>query len=72
MNATGVSKARIFQDTKISLLGREGFECLELPGGNDPLLGVLPLEVLSIELDLQNQQLKVLSTSSNQTYLTIL
>ncbi|NEQ40608.1 MAG: aspartyl protease, partial [Okeania sp. SIO3I5] len=60
MTATGISKARIFQDAKISLLGREGtFECLELPGGSDPLLGVLPLEALSIELDLQNQQLKV-------------
>ena len=73
ITATGISKARIFQDAKISLLGREGtFECLELPGGSDPLLGVLPLEALGIELDLQNQQLKVLPTSSSQTYLTIL
>ncbi|GGA38923.1 aspartyl protease family protein [Okeania sp. KiyG1] len=73
ITATGLSKARIFQDAKISLLGREGtFECLELPGGRDALLGVLPLEALGIELDLQNQQLKVLPTSSNQTYLTIL
>lgn len=31
--ATGIGKARIFQDTKISICGREGtFECLELPG----------------------------------------
>lgn len=36
--ATGLSKAKIFQDAKISLLGREGtFECLELPGGSDAL-----------------------------------
>ncbi len=73
MTATGFSKARIFQDAKISLLGREGtFECLELPGGRDALLGVIPLETLGIELDLQNQQLKVLPISSSQTYLTIL
>lgn len=73
MTATGFSKARIFQDAKISLLGREGtFECLELPGGTDPLLGVIPLETLGIELDLQNQQLKVLPISPSQTYLTIL
>ena len=73
MTATGFSKARIFQDAKISLLGREGtFECLELPGGSDPLLGVIPLETLGIELDLQNQQLKVLPISPTQTYLTIL
>jgi len=54
-------------------LGREGtFECLEVPGGSDPLLGVIPLEALGIELDLQNQQLKVLPMNSSQTYLTIL
>ncbi len=71
--ATGIGKARIFQDAKISLLGREGtFECLELPGGQDPLLGVIPLEALGIELDLQNQQLVLLPISSTQTYLTIL
>jgi clan AA aspartic protease len=71
--ATGISQARIFQDAKISLLGREGtFECLELPGGNDPLLGVIPLEALGIELDLKNQTLKLLPISPTETYLTIL
>jgi clan AA aspartic protease len=71
--ATGISQARIFQDAKISLLGREGtFECLELPGGRSPLLGVIPLEALGIELDLQNQILKVLPISPTQTYLTIM
>jgi clan AA aspartic protease len=71
--ATGISQARIFQDAKISLLGREGtFECLELTGGRSPLLGVIPLEALGIELDLQNQILKVLPISPTQTYLTIM
>jgi clan AA aspartic protease len=71
--AVGISKARIFQDAKISLLGREGtFECLELPGGRSPLLGVIPLEALGIELDLQKQMLKILPISPTQTYLTIL
>jgi clan AA aspartic protease len=71
--AAGISKARIFQDAKISLLGREGtFECLELPGGRSPLLGVIPLEALGIELDVQKQMLKVLPISPTQTYLTIL
>jgi hypothetical protein len=45
---------------------------LELPGGRDALLGVVPLEVLGIELDLKNQQLKVLPDTSADTYLTIL
>ncbi len=71
--ATGLSKARIFQDAKISLYGREGtFECLELPGGRDALLGVIPLEALGLELDLQHQTLKVLPSESVDTYLTIL
>lgn len=71
--ANGISKARIFQDAKISLMGRGGtFECLELPGGNDALLGVIPLETLGIELDLKNQRLILLPMNSIETYLTIL
>jgi predicted aspartyl protease len=71
--ATGLSKARIFQDAKMSLLGREGtFECLELPGGRDALIGVIPLEMLGLEPDLQNQTLRVLPSESQNTYLTIL
>jgi clan AA aspartic protease len=70
--ATGFGKARIFQDAKILICGREGtFECLELPGGTDPLLGVIPLEALGIELDLQNQTLTVLPISPNASYLRI-
>jgi clan AA aspartic protease len=70
--ATGFSKARIFEDAKISLCEREGtFECLELPGGTDALLGVIPLEALGIELDLQNQKLIVLPISPNASYLRI-
>lgn len=71
--AKGFSKARIFQDAKISLLGREGtFECLELPGGRNALIGVIPLEALGIELDLRRQQLKLLPDESIDTYLTIM
>jgi len=71
--AMGITTARIYQDAKICLYGREGtFECLELPGGQDPLLGVIPLEMLGLEPDLKNQALKVLPTESVDTYLTIL
>ncbi|MFE1744997.1 retroviral-like aspartic protease family protein [Coleofasciculus sp. H7-2] len=70
--ATGIGRARIFEDAKISLMGREGtFECLELPGGADPLLGVIPLEALGIELDLQNQQMILLPMSPTASYLRI-
>lgn len=71
--ATGLGTARIFQDAKVSLLGREGtFECLELPGGRQPLIGVIPLEMLGIEPDLRNQRLRLLPENANETYLTIL
>ena len=70
--ANGIGTVRIFQDAKISLLGREGtFEYLELPSGRDPLLGVIPLEALGVELDLQNQRLVLLPIGPSQTYLAI-
>src|SRR5947209_2391736 len=71
--ADGIGRRRIFQDAKISLLGREGtFECLELPEGTAPLLGVIPLEALGVERDLQNQRLRLLPDSSSDTFYTIL
>ena len=71
--AMGIGKARIFRDATISMFDREGtFECLELPGGKDALLGVIPLEALGLEIDLQNQTLKALPISPTETYLTIL
>jgi len=71
--AMGITTARIYRDATISLYGREGtFECLELPGGGDPLLGVIPLEMLGLEPDLKSQSLRVLPTESVDTYLTIL
>lgn len=73
MTATGLSKARVFQDAKLTLCDREGtFECLELPGGGSALIGVIPLESLGLEPDLKNQKLKVLPSESADTYLTIL
>jgi clan AA aspartic protease len=71
--ATGVAKARIFDDARILIGEREGtFECLELPGGAEPLIGVIPLEALGLEPDLKNQKLKVLPSDTAETYLTIL
>ncbi|CAD5983374.1 hypothetical protein PCC9214_05158 [Planktothrix tepida] len=71
--AMGIGKARIFRDATLSIFEREGtFECLELPGGQDALLGVIPLEALGLEIDLKNQTLKALPISPTETYLTIL
>lgn len=71
--ASGVSETQIYEDAKISLLGREGtFECLELPGGKQPLLGVIPLEAMGIEPELSTQTLRLLPMEKTDTYLTIL
>ncbi|MBO0350989.1 aspartyl protease family protein [Phormidium pseudopriestleyi FRX01] len=71
--ATDIRKSRIFQDATLSMFDREGtFDCLELPGGRDALLGVIPLESLGLEIDLKNQALKPLPISPTETYLTIL
>ncbi|MCU0550587.1 MAG: aspartyl protease [Leptolyngbya sp. Prado105] len=73
MTAMGIGKARIYRDVSVSICGREGtFECLELPQGQNALLGVIPLEAPGIKIDLKNQALKVLPTESADTYLTIL
>ena len=71
--ANGFSKARIFQDANIDLMGRKGtFECFELPSDRNARIGFIPLEALGVELDLRNQQLKLLPEESVDTYLTIL
>ena len=71
--AKGIGKARIFRDATLIIAGREGtFECLELPGGQNNLLGVIPLEALGLEPDILSQKLRVLPTESPDTYLTIL
>ena len=53
--ATGAGTARIFQGILLEIEGRTGtFDCLELPEGVDPLLGVIPQEQLGLEPDWQN------------------
>jgi predicted aspartyl protease len=70
---TGVQKLRIFREINLAVEGREGtYNCMELPDGADPLLGLLPLEDLGLEPDLQNQRLRVLPIEGNDTYLTVL
>lgn len=72
LTATGPGTARFFQDAAITLLGREGtFDCLELPVGSHPLLGVIPLEALGLEPDLSHQRLRVLPEEPGDTYFTV-
>jgi len=70
--AIGVRKFRLFDGVKLSLEGRTGtYNCVELPAGEDSLLGVIPLEDLGLEPDLKNQRLKVLPNQGRDTYLRV-
>lgn len=67
--AAGYQRATVYQDAKVSLMGREGvFQALQLPGGEHPLLGVIPMEELGVEIDLQKQELKLLPMEPGNTY----
>jgi predicted aspartyl protease len=71
--AAGFRKARIFRGVELTVGSRSGtFDCLELPGGETVLLGVLPLEELGIELDLQNHRIIILPDRGRDTYLSAL
>ena len=71
--ATGLQKLRIFREINLAVEGREGtFNCMELPNDAEPLLGLIPLEDLGLEPDLQNQRLRVLPSEGKDTYLTVL
>jgi predicted aspartyl protease len=70
--ALGPTKFRVFAGVKLTVAGREGrYDCVELPEGTDPLLGLIPLEDLGLEPDLQNQQLRVLPIEGKDTYLMV-
>ena len=71
--AIGVQKVRIFKMLNLVVEGREGvFNCIELPEDSDPLLGLIPLEDLGLEPDLNNQKLRVLPEQGKDTYLMVL
>ena len=71
--AVGISKVRIFKDVVLSVEGREGrYDCVELPEGQDPLLGLIPLEDLALEPDLKNQRLRKLPVEGKDTYYTVM
>ncbi|MEI6434868.1 MAG: retroviral-like aspartic protease family protein [Bacteroidota bacterium] len=71
--ATGISERNIYQNVKVRLMERETIcECIELPDEAQPLLGVIPLEAMGVELDLQSQKLKFLPYDLLSTYITVI
>ena len=72
-NGSGSAAGTDFKEVILSVAGRQGtYNCLELPAGEDPLLGLIPLEDLGLEPDLPNQRLRLLPMEGKDTYLMIL
>lgn len=68
----GTRKFRIFKDVTLAIAGREGrYDCVEIPAGQEPLIGLIPLEDLGLEPDLKNQRLNVLPAEGNQSYIRV-
>jgi predicted aspartyl protease len=71
--ATGTQTLSVYEGLKLTVEGREGrYDCVELPTGQTPLLGLIPLEDLGLDPDLQNQRLRHLPNRGEETYLTVL
>ncbi|MEG3938876.1 MULTISPECIES: aspartyl protease [unclassified Microcoleus] len=68
----GSRKFRLFKNVSLALAGREGrYDCVELSAGQEPLIGLIPLEDLGLEPDLKNQRLIVLPNEGNQSYIRV-
>ncbi|MBE9004873.1 aspartyl protease family protein [Fortiea sp. LEGE XX443] len=71
--AAGICTTRLFKRVSLTVAGRHGeFTCTELPGGEDPLLGLIPLEELGLQPDVIHQKLIALPETGKDTYHLIL
>lgn len=71
--ATGPYTLSVYEGVKLAVAGREGrYDCVGLPANEAPLLGLIPLEDLGLEPDLQRQTLRVLPDKGKDTYLMVL
>ncbi len=71
--AMGPQTVNVYKGLELNVEGREGiYNCVELPTGQTSLLGLIPLEDLGLDPDLQNQRLRHLPTRGKETYMTIL
>lgn len=71
--ATGPHTLSVYEGIKLVVAGRDGrYDCVGLPAGEEALLGLIPLEDLGLEPDLQKQTLRVLPDKGKDTYLMVL
>jgi predicted aspartyl protease len=69
--ASGYERARVVGPGELEVAGRVSFvEVIELPGGEQPLLGVIPMESLGVEPDLANHLLRLLPETEPNTHFT--
>lgn len=67
--ATSVDQVGLYEGARVTLHGRSAtVECMALPVGSPPLLGVIPLEMLGLEPDLQNRRLRLLPETGRETH----
>jgi len=72
VTVVGSHQFRLFKDVTVSVCGRQGrYDCLELATGEEPILGLIPLEDLGLEPDLRNQRLRVLPNEGKENYIRV-
>ena len=70
--AAGPIPVRVFSDLQLTVLGRQGsYRCVELPLGRRPLLGVIPMDDLGLEPDLQAETLRALPQDTPGSYIML-
>jgi predicted aspartyl protease len=68
--AAGPIDTEIYESASLTVEGRTAnVECLALPEGSQPLLGVIPLEIMGLERDLVDERLRVLPDSTRGSYI---
>lgn len=68
--AAGMREAGIYGDVGLTVMGRtDVFSCIALPEDTEPLLGVIPLEMLGLEPDLVNRRLRLLPRHGRRTHI---
>jgi predicted aspartyl protease len=72
MTADGPRESRMFGHAHLMVDGRDDvFSCIEVPDDASPLLGVVPLEVLGLEPDLVNRELRVLPREGPNSHILL-
>jgi predicted aspartyl protease len=68
--AGGDVESGVYMDANVYVGDRSAVvECLALPPGSRPLLGVIPMEMMGLEPDLKNQVLRLLPDDTHETYI---